>query len=122
MEISNRIYHLSTCSTCARILSQIGDLDRFELIDIKKENISPEVLDYVKDQMGDYLSFFSKRAMKYRSMGLNERTLTEEEYRSYILEEYTFLKRPVIIFNGKAFVGNSPKNIQNALNLINESN
>jgi len=50
--------------------------------------------------------------MKYRSMGLNEMTLTEADYKKYILEEYTFLKRPVFIIDNAIFVGNSKKNVE----------
>ena len=47
--------------------------------------------------------------MKYRSLGLNEMDLQEQDYKKYILEEYTFLKRPVIIIENEIFVGNSKK-------------
>jgi arsenate reductase len=63
----------------------------------------------MKEMAGSYESLFSRRAMKYRGMGLNEMTLTEADYKKYILEEYTFLKRPVIIIEDKIFVGNSKK-------------
>jgi arsenate reductase len=48
----------------------------------------------MKELAGSYEALFSRRAMKYRSMGLNEMELSEDDYRKYILEEYTFLKRP----------------------------
>ena len=47
-------------------------------------------------------------------MGLNEMTLTEADYRRYILEEYTFLKRPVIIIDEQQFVGNAKSTVQAA--------
>lgn len=52
--------------------------------------------------------------MKYRSLGLNEKELTEEEYKNLILEEYTFLKRPVIVVDDAVFVGNSKKTVEAA--------
>jgi arsenate reductase len=63
---------------------------------------------------GTYESLFSRRAMKYKSMGLAEKTLTENDYKKLILEEYTFLKRPVIIIDDKIFVGNSKKIVEAA--------
>ena len=42
---------------------------------------------------GSYEALFSRRAMKFRSMGLADKTLTEQDYRQLILDEYTFLKR-----------------------------
>jgi arsenate reductase len=43
---------------------------------------------------------------------LNEKKLSEEDFKKYILEEYTFLKRPVIMIDEKIFVGNAKKTIE----------
>ncbi|MBK8531123.1 MAG: hypothetical protein IPL64_04425 [Flavobacteriales bacterium] len=48
----------------------------------------------MKKLAGSYETLFSRVALKYRSMGLNEMTLTEKDYRKYILQEYTFLSGP----------------------------
>jgi arsenate reductase-like glutaredoxin family protein len=39
-------------------------------------------------------------------MGLKNQVLNEKDYRQLILDEYTFLKRPVIINGNKVYVGN----------------
>ncbi len=105
----HKIYHLATCGTCQRILGEIPKLKRFELQDIKTEPITPAQLDEMKKLAGSYEALFSKIALKYRSMGLNTMTLTEKDYRKYILQEYTFLKRPVMIAGKEIFIGNAPK-------------
>ena len=51
-------------------------------------------------------------------MGLNEKKLTEKDYRSYILKEYTFLKRPVLILGDQIFIGNSKKNVEVAKQVL----
>ncbi|MBP9161347.1 MAG: ArsC/Spx/MgsR family protein [Flavobacteriales bacterium] len=107
-----KIYHLSTCSTCQRILKQIPDVARFELQDIKTEPITAKQLDEMKKMAGSYEALFSRRAMKFRSMGLHEKQLTETDYRDLILSEYTFLKRPVMVIADKIFVGNSAAVVQ----------
>ncbi len=104
-----KIYHLSTCNTCQRIIGELQNGEGFELQDIKTEAISPEQLDAMHTKTGSYEALFSRRAMKYRSLGLNEMTLEESDYRKYILDEYTFLKRPVIWIDGELFVGNTKK-------------
>ena len=38
--------------------------------------------------------------------------LTEADYKKLILEEYTFLKRPVFIIGAQSFVGNTKKQIE----------
>ena len=66
--------------------------------------------------MGGYEAIFSKRAMKYKSMGLRELDLTEKDYRKYMLEEYTFLKRPFVINGEDVYVGNSKKVVEKLVN------
>ena len=108
--MKNKIYHLSNCNTCQRIIKELG-ADKFELQNIKEENIDAKTLDWIAEKVGGYEAIFSKRAMKYRSMGLNEMTLSEMDYRKYMLEEYTFLKRPFVIIGDEVFVGNAKKTV-----------
>jgi len=79
--------------------------------DIKTEQITPKQLDEMKKLAGSYEALFSRVALKYRALGLDKKVLTEPDYRKYILEEYTFLKRPVIIVNDKIFIGNSKNTV-----------
>ena len=106
-----KIYHLSTCSTNQRILKELKPGKSFVLQDIKNEPITAKQIDEMKKLAGSYESLFSRVAMKYRGWGLNEMDLKEKDYRKYILEEYTFLKRPVIIIDDQIFIGNSKKNV-----------
>ena len=84
----------------------------FEKQDIKTEPMTFEQIDQMGKLSGDYESLFSRKAMKYRSMGLGEENLSENDYRKLIQEEYTFLKRPVFLVGDKIFIGNSKKNIE----------
>ena len=91
-------------------MNQLGEkLAGFEIQDIKERSITGEQVDEMKALAGSYESLFSRRAMKYKSMGLADKELTEDDYRSLIMEEYTFLKRPVFLVEGEIFVGNSAK-------------
>ncbi len=109
-----KIYHLSTCDTCRKIIAELNNGQGFDLQDIKTEKITPEQLDAMKEKAGSYEALFSRKAIKYRSMGLHERELTEQDYRNLILEEYTFLKRPVIVIEDEIFVGNAKKTVEAA--------
>lgn len=107
-----KIFYLSTCSTCTRILKEINhEVHGFELQDIKSEKITGIQLEHLKQKAGTFEALFSRTAMKYRSLGLNTKQLNEEDYRKLVLEEYTFLKRPVIVINDKVFIGNSKNTI-----------
>ncbi len=111
--MSRKIYYLSTCSTCNRIINDLGISESdFTFQDIKTEKMTPEQVDQMAEMAGSYETLFSRRAMKYKSMGLNNKTLKEKDYRNLILEEYTFLKRPVFIIDDNIFVGNSAKTVE----------
>ena len=86
-----KIFHLSSCDTNRRILKELEIGDDVELQDIKVQNIDANTLDWLKEKAGSYEALFSKKAMKYRGLGLHEMQLTENDYRKYLLQEYTFL-------------------------------
>ena len=106
-----KVYYLSTCDTCKRIMKSLN-LEGFEQQDIKTQPITESQIIEMHELAGSYDSLFSKVARKYRALGLNEKQLTEEEFKNYILEEYTFLKRPVFIIEDQIFIGNSKKNVE----------
>lgn len=116
-----RIYHLSTCNTNYRILKDLKPPKDVELIDIKQQNIDEKTLDWMKEKVGSYEALFSKKALKYRSLGLDKMRLSEEDYRKFMLQEYTFLKRPFIILEDKVFVGNAKKVVEEAKSNIYEN-
>lgn len=112
-----KIYYLSSCSTCARIIEELALKKKgFDFQDIKTEKITAKQLEEMKQMSGTYESLFSRVALKYKT--LDPKPTTEAEYKKLILEEYTFLKRPVIIYNQSVFVGNSKKNVEEAKKTI----
>jgi len=86
-------------------------LNDFVKQDIKAQPLQVPEVDKMGELAGSFEALFSRRAQKYKSLGLAGHTLTESDYRSLILEEYTFLKRPVVIVDDKIFIGNSPSEI-----------
>jgi len=113
-----KIYHLSTCSTCQRIIKELQPLTGFEFQDIKTESVTASQLEQMHNLSNSYESLFSKRAVLYRERNLKEKKLTEADYKALILEQYTFLKRPVIIVDNQIFIGNSKKVVEAAKKAI----
>ena len=113
-----KVYYLAQCSTCQRILNEVNW--KGQLQDIRTEKINEEQLDQMAKMSGSYESLFSRRALKYKSMGLKNNALGETDYRQLILEEDTLLMRPVFIVNNKIFVGNSKKTIEALSSALNE--
>lgn len=114
-----KIYHLESCSTCKRIIKELNNGKGFVLQNIKEEKITAAQLDEMAKMSGSYETLFSRRAMKYRELGLQDKTLNEKDFKKLILEEYTFLKRPVIIIGDEIFIGNAKKTIEAVKQLLN---
>lgn len=106
-----KVFHLSSCSTCQRIIKEINFPVGTIFQDIKEEPIQEDQLEELKTLAGSYEALFSRRAIKFRSLSLNKKVLSEMDYKRWILEEYTFLKRPVIVLEDNIFIGNAKKTV-----------
>ncbi len=106
-----KVYFLQTCDTCRRILKEVN-IDGFEKQEIKTNAITVEQLSEMRKLTDSYESLFNKRARLYKERDLKNKNITEDDYCQYILEEYTFLKRPVFIVNDEIFIGNSKKVVE----------
>ena len=107
-----KAYYLKTCNTCMRILKELNLPEDFILQDIKEDAITVKQLDEMHALAGSYEALFSKRAKLYKEMDLKHQTLEERDYKQYILEHYTFLKRPVFIVGDQIFIGNAKKSVE----------
>ncbi len=105
-----KVYFLQTCDTCRRILKEIN-LEGFDKHEIKANPVTVSQLEEMYSFSNSYEALFNKRAKKYKAMGLKNEVITENDYRQLILEEYTFLKRPVFLVENDIFIGNSKKEI-----------
>ena len=72
----------------------------------------------MKKMDGSHEVLFSRRAIKYREQGLNDKKPEESDYCPTILDEYTLLKRPVTILNDKLFIGNDQKKLEALKNAV----
>lgn len=105
-----KIYYLQTCDTCKRIIKSF-DFSTYAQQNIKTEAITESQLEEMKALAGSYEALFSKRARNYHALGLKDQNLTEERMKEYLLSDYTFLKRPVIIDGTSIFIGSDKKNL-----------
>jgi len=112
-----KVYFLQTCDTCRRILKEVS-LENFEKQEIKSNPLTVSQLEKMHSLSKSYEALFNKRAKKYKAMNLKEEMISERDYRQFILDEYTFLKRPVFIVDDAIFIGNSKKEIERLKNKI----
>ena len=113
--IMDIIYYLASCDTCRKIIKSLPRNHDFKFRDIKQDAITVEELEQMRELSGSYEALFSKKAQLYKSMDLKNKTLTEDDYKNYILEHYTFLSRPVFIINNKIYIGNTQQNMHQVM-------
>ncbi|HEY8562940.1 MAG TPA: ArsC/Spx/MgsR family protein [Pyrinomonadaceae bacterium] len=100
-------YWLPGCSTCKKAKSHIErhGLRDFEPRDIKEHPLSRREVEELAGLLGGANELFSRRAIKYRELKLGGRELSDAEMIDLMAEEYTFLKRPILVYKGKAIAG-----------------
>jgi arsenate reductase (glutaredoxin) len=107
-----QVYWLPHCSTCQKAdehLKRLGvAVEGYH--DVKATPIGEAALDSLITGIGGADRLFSKRAMKYRSMGLDKQDLSAAEMTHHMLTEYTFIKRPALLLDdGRVLAGYSAK-------------
>ncbi len=116
--MKNKIYYLASCDTCRKIIKSLPKTADLVYHDIRQDPITVQELEEMYALSGSYEALFSKKAQLYKSLDLKNKSLTETDFKNYLLEHYTFLSRPVFIINGKIYIGNSQKNILEVIKVL----
>lgn len=111
------VYWLPHCSTCQKGVAFLKDngaeIRLFH--DLKADPLKRKDVEHLAKLVGGAGALFSKRAIKYRTMKLNERALSDKEMIDLMSEEYTFIKRPVVVDGDTALAGFSAKKYEELL-------
>jgi len=105
MEID--FYWLPNCTTCQKAKRRL-DYHRAAVTnfrDIKQEPLSRVEIERLAQMLGGAENLFSRRSVKFRELGLRDKTLSENEMLDLMANEYTFLKRPILVASGTAIAG-----------------
>lgn len=113
-------FYLKTCDTCKRIINELNLSSDIELVDIKVNPLNKQQLQTIRSFSISFKDLFNKRAQLYKHRNLNTKILSESDYEKLILEHYTFLKRPVLLYDNKLFVGNSKNTIEQIKKFLDE--
>lgn len=102
------LFYLSTCNTCRNFLRALAPLPGdLVLQDLKHQALQEKQLEQLRKLSGSYEALFNRRSRKYAEFGLKERMLNESDYRKLLLQEYTFLKRPLVVWDEQLYIGAS---------------
>lgn len=106
-----KVYFLKTCGTCKKIMAEF-DLSGWELRELKYQNISAEELSELYAKTASYEALLSKKSTQIKQREIEVKSLKEEDFKTLILEHYSFLKRPVFITDEEIFVGNDKNTLE----------
>jgi Spx/MgsR family transcriptional regulator len=99
------IYGIKTCSSVAKARKFMKEHDiEYHFVDYKKESIGKEKIEQWLKQV-DIDILFNNKGKKYRDLGLKELKLDKKGKIEWMAKENYLLKRPVIEYGDKVFVG-----------------
>ena len=102
-------YYLGSCDTCKRIMKTLTLTDDIKQIDVKKNPLTAKQLEVLYQLSGSYEALLNKRAQKLKE--IDKSTLDEAKIKALLLSHYTFLKRPVLLYQNKLYIGNAKATI-----------
>lgn len=99
------IVGIKNCSTIKKTLTWLDENEQeYTFRDVKKEPLDEsEIADLVKKVGLETL--VNKRGMKWRTLELNKREVSDEELLELVFEHQTMIKRPVVLSGEAAMVG-----------------
>ena len=107
------VYWLPYCTTCQKAVAYLQEkgIPIRGYRNLKEQPLSEDEVRALAAKVGGVEKLFSKRALKYRAMGLHEQQLSDDDLVRLIAEEYTFVTRPVLVRDDRATVGFSAKRV-----------
>ncbi|OUW34724.1 MAG: hypothetical protein CBD39_03200 [Flavobacteriaceae bacterium TMED179] len=104
-------YYLSSCNTCKRIAKELKLDNTILQIDVKKNPLSLSEIETLYNIVGNYEDLINKQSQLYKQRKLKYQNLREKDCKNLLLEHYSFLKRPVLLYDNHSFIGNASKTI-----------
>ncbi|MGB1971453.1 MAG: arsenate reductase family protein [Flavobacteriaceae bacterium] len=114
----NTFFYLSSCDSCKRIINTLDLPENIRRVDLKKNPLSETDLSRLYAHTQSYEALLNKRAQKLKA--IDKTALTEEKIKALLLEHYTFLKRPVLLFKDQLFAGNAKSTVEAAKAALHE--
>lgn len=105
--MKNTFLYLSSCSTCLRIIKDLGLENSPLLQDVKHSPATAEQLDFLYKTTLSYEALINKRGRVFTQLKREGVVFNEDIYKNLLLKEYSCLKRPILILNSIVYLGNA---------------
>ncbi|MBA3714958.1 MAG: arsenate reductase [Pyrinomonadaceae bacterium] len=108
------LYWLPHCTTCQKADQHLTEIGHAVALyrDLKTEPLTRAEVEGLAEIAGGAGELFSRRARKYRAMNLHERELSDDDMIELMTNEYTFIKRPVLVQGARAVAGLTAKSYE----------
>ena len=97
------------CSACKNVEKLLQEKNiSYDYREIDKDLLSVDELKKIKDQAGvDIFKLFNTSGVRYRELNLKDKKndMTEEEIFELLSTDGMLVKRPILLKDGKAYVG-----------------
>lgn len=105
----NTLIGYKKCSTCKNIEKLLEEKNiSYNYREIDKDLLSQEELKKIKDMAGiDIYKLFNSSGIRYRELNLKDKKkdMTDDEIYELLSTDGMLVKRPILLIDGKAFVG-----------------
>ena len=101
----NEIYHKINNILPAQLTNNPWNFDEND--NISQYDLESVILNYLYKIEGCYENLINKRALLFKTLDLSNNVLGENDFKKLLLKHYTFLKRPVLVYDNYLFIGNS---------------
>ena len=89
-----------------------------ELVDVKSKSPSAEEWAELRTLAGSYEALLSKRSRTFQSLGLQATIQSDEDYGKLLPSDYTYLKRPVLVYDLNIFIGSQKSTVEAAAQFL----
>ena len=110
--MENKFIFLSTCSTCKKIINILGIENKSFLQDVKHKILSKNQLDFLYNYTKSYEALINKRGLVYKKIKQDGLIMNEKKFKELLEKEYSCVKRPILIWNNKVYIGNSKSTVE----------
>ncbi|MFN3917159.1 MAG: arsenate reductase family protein [Flavobacteriales bacterium] len=110
--MNNTFIYLKTCDTCRKILAAINLPSYYTLREIKTTPLNTSEIEFLGKLQGSYVDLINKRAQKFQTEPYSSIVLNEKTAKKLLAEDYTFLKRPILVTEGKMVAGNGKSEVE----------
>ena len=117
--MENKFIFLSTCSTCKKIINVLGIENKSFLQDVKQKILSKNQLDFLYNYTKSYEALINKRGLVYKKLKQDGLIMNEKKFKELLEKEYSCVKRPILIWNNKVYIGNSKSAVEMMNSVIN---